>query len=225
MKRVVVWLLGLLLVIAIVAAGTGYVLYQRINQSFRGYETETQLVEIPAGEGPRTIGERLIAAGVVRDSLTFRLALWVTGDARKLKAGAYRFDRPLTAADVVGKIARGEVDLIPITFREGLTIAEMAKVFEASGLGPAAAFVEAAGDAAAIRALDPAARDLEGYLFPDTYNVPRNTDAGQLTRAMIGRVLQVLTPELRQAAEARGLTVRQLVTLASNRGKGNRPGR
>jgi UPF0755 protein len=215
MRKVFVWLFSLLLVAAIVAAGTAYVFYQRINEPFRGYESESQLVDIPAGASPRTIGERLIAAGVVRDDLTFRLAVWATGDARRLKAGAYRFDEPLAATEVVAKVARGEVDLIPITFPEGLTIAEMAKVFESSGLGAAAAFVQAAGDATAVREIDPAARDLEGYLFPDTYNLPRQTDATQLTRAMTGRVLQVLTPELRQAAEARGLSVRQLVTLAS----------
>jgi UPF0755 protein len=66
-----------------------------------------------------------------------------------------------------------------------------------------------------VRALDPAAADLEGYLFPDTYAIPRQTDAARLVRAMVDRFQQVLTPELRQAAEARGLTVRQSVTLAS----------
>lgn len=215
MRTVVVSLVGLLLVVVLVGGGAGYVFYQRVNQVFRGYESESQLVDIPAGASTRIIGERLVAAGVVRSDLTFRMALWATGDARRLKAGAYRFDRPMTATEVVSKVARGEVDLIPITFPEGLTVAEMGKVFESSGLGTAAAFVQAAGDATAVREIDPGANNLEGYLFPDTYNVPRHTDAAQLTRAMTDRVLRVLTPELRQAADARGLSVRQLVTLAS----------
>jgi UPF0755 protein len=141
--------------------------------------------------------------------------LWLSGSARHLKAGEYRFDRPMSARDVVGKIARGEVDLVSVTFPEGLTIAEMARIFEAHGFGPAQEFVAAGGDPTPIRALDPAARDLEGYLFPDTYAVPRRARATDIVHAMTERFQKVLTPELRAAAEQRGLTVRQLVTLAS----------
>jgi UPF0755 protein len=208
-------LAAILVVLIAVASGLAYVGYSRVNEPFRGYESEAQLVEVPSGAGTRAIGERLIRAGVIRDELTFRLALWLSGDARRLKAGTYRFDRPMSATEALGKITRGDVDLVHITFPEGLTIAEMAKVFEASGFGTAASFVEAARDASAVHGVDPAARDLEGYLFPDTYSVPRGTNATRLVKAMTDRFLQVLTPELRKTAEGRGLGVRQLVTLAS----------
>ena len=59
------------------------------------------------------------------------------------------------------------------------------------------------------------ARDLEGYLFPETYAVPRRTDAAKLVRLMIDRFDHVLTPDVRRAAAARGWSIRQLVTLAS----------
>jgi UPF0755 protein len=120
----------------------------------------------------------------------------------------------MTPIEVVDKIARGDVFTIPVTFPEGLTIAEMAKIFESSGLGPAESFVDAASDASLVRALDPAAKDLEGYLFPDTYALPRKTDAARLVRRMITAFEHALTPELRAAA-ARKLSIRQLVTLAS----------
>ena len=142
-----------------------------------------QFVEIPPGAGSLAIGERLVAAGVVRDLPTYRLALWMSGQGRHLKAGEYRFDRAMTPFEVIDKIARGDVFVISVTFPEGLTIAEMAKIFESHGLGPAAAFVEAAQDAVArFTTLDPAAQDLEGYLFPETYALPRNTDAPKLVR-------------------------------------------
>src|SRR5262249_5740288 len=98
---------------------------------------------------------------------------------------------------------------------EGLTIAEMAKIFESHGLGTAAAFVGASKDGSLVRDVDPAARDLEGYLFPETYALSRHADAGKLIHLMVARFDHVFTPELRQAAAARGLTVRQAVTLAS----------
>ena len=69
--------------------------------------------------------------------------------------------------------------------------------------------------ASPIHALDPDAKDLEGYLFPETYALPRRTDAGRLVRLMVDRFAHVFTADLRQAAQARGLSVRQAVTLAS----------
>jgi UPF0755 protein len=212
MKRVVLLLLALILMVGAVA---GYVLFVRLNQPFHGPTDGEVFVDIPSGAGSRAIGERLIAAGVIRDELTYRVALWRSGHARRLKAGEYRFEGEMTPLAVLDKIARGDVVLLSLTFREGLTIEEMSKVFEAGGFGPAASFVGAARDASLVQALDPQARDLEGYLFPDTYSLPRGSDAARVVRAMVDRFEEVATPALRQAAASRGLTLRQLVTLAS----------
>jgi UPF0755 protein len=208
-------LLAVVAVLIVAAGCAAYVMKGRVNEPFRGYVTDAQLVEVPQGAGTRAIGDRLVAAGVVRDRLTYRAALWLGGNARHLKAGEYRFDHPMSARDVLAKIARGEVDLVSITFPEGLTIADMAHLFESHGFGAAADFKAAAKDTSAIRELDPVAGDLEGYLFPETYALPRRAHASDLVRAMTDRFLKVLTPELRAQAAGHGLTVRQLVTLAS----------
>jgi len=206
----------LFLLFTVVCAGAAVAfMYVRINQPYRGYDAPEQFVDIPQGVGSREIGDRLVAGGIVQDAATYRTALWMSGRARRLKAGEYRFDRPMTPFEVIDKIARGDAFVVTMTFPEGLTIAEMAKIFESHGLGPASAFITAAGDPRPIRDLDPAGKDLEGYLFPETYPVPRHTDAKQLVRVMTGRFEHVFTPELRNAAAARSLTVRQAVTLAS----------
>jgi UPF0755 protein len=207
----------LLLVVAavLIAAGTAWVYVQRVDHPFQGYTGTEQVDTIPAGAGPRTIGRTLIDAGVVRDDLTYRIALWTTGDSRRLQAGDYRFDRAMTAREVVEKIARGDVDRLLVTFREGLTIAEMAAIAAERGLGSAEDFIRASRDTSRIKDLDPEAGDLEGYLFPDTYAVPRRTDAARLVVLMTDRFRAVLTPDLIQAAAAGGFSVRQLVTLAS----------
>jgi UPF0755 protein len=202
----------LMLVGAAAAAG---VFYWRASQPFRGYSGAEQFVEIPSGVGTKAIGDRLVAAGVVRDALTYRMAVWMSGDAKRLKAGEYRFDQAMTPRQVIGKIARGDVFVINVTFPEGLTIAEMSKIFESHGLGSTSTFVQAAADPAPIRALDPAAKNLEGYLFPETYALPRHTDASKLVHLMVERFTHTFTDDLRQAAAARGLSVRQAVTLAS----------
>ena len=191
------------------------VLYQRTSEPFKGYEAAEQFVTIEPGSGTRTIGQRLIQAGVIRDEATFRAALWRSGRARALQAGEFRFDRPMTPAEVIDKIASGDVYNRRITFPEGLNIQEMARLYEQQGFGKAAAFVEAARDPGAIRSLDPAATDLEGYLFPETYSVPRDTTAAKLVGLMVGRFKQLFTAEMQQAAQALELTPREVVTLAA----------
>jgi UPF0755 protein len=207
--------LGFLVLVLVGVGAAAALMYMRVNQPYRSYQGAEQFVEIPQGTGSMSIGERLVQAGVIRDLNTFRTALWMSGEGRRLKAGDYRFDRAMTAPEVIDKIARGDVYVINVTFPEGLTIAEMAKIFESHGLGRAAAFIQATTDPAAIHDLDPEATDLEGYLFPETYALSRKTDAPKLVRLMVGRFDHVLTPELRQAAAARNLTIRQAVTLAS----------
>jgi peptidoglycan lytic transglycosylase G len=211
MKRYLI----LALLLLIMAGAAAYSMYARVIEPYRGYDGAEQFVEVPAGAGSRGIGERLVNAGVVRDPWTFRIALFGSGQGRHLKAGEYRFDRPMTPAEVIGKIARGEVYVINVTFPEGLTSFEMARIFEAHGLGGAVSFVDAVRDPGPVRGLDPAAPDLEGYLFPETYALPRKTGAVRLVAQMVDAFERALTPELRQAAAARQVTVRQLVTLAS----------
>jgi UPF0755 protein len=212
LKRIVIWLF--ILVVALLGAIIARIALGELSP-YKGYAESEQFVEIPQGSGPASIGKRLVDAGIIRDTLGFRFEIARTHTGRRLQAGEYRFDRPMTVQEVVAKIARGDVYLVPITFREGLTIQEMAALFEAKGLGPAAEFSKAASDAPLIQNVDPAARDLEGYLFPDTYATMRHTTAAELVPRMVAGFEKAFTPEIRAAASARGLSVRALVTLAS----------
>jgi UPF0755 protein len=199
-----------------VGAGVAaFVIWGRIHAPYQGYDAVEQFIDIPTGTGTAAIGRRLVDAGIVRDRFTFRAALWWTGRSRVLQAGEYRFDRPLAAVDVIDRLARGDVYLRRITFPEGLTIQEMARIYEVRAFGDAASFVEAAGDASLINDLDPLATDLEGYLFPDTYALPRATPARRLMALMVERFRATYADGLGRRALEQGLTTRQVVTLAS----------
>jgi len=211
-KRIIAWSV-LLIFAALVAAGAW--LYTDLGRAYKGYATAEQFVEIPPGASTAGMARRLANAGVVRTGESFRLAVWLRGSGRRLQAGEYRFDRPMAASEVVDMIARGEVYVRAVTFREGLTVREMASAFEQAGLGTAADFIAASKNAALVAALDPSARDLEGYLFRDTYTLPRRATAADLVERMVARFQKVMTDELRSKADARGLSVRQLATLAS----------
>ena len=188
---------------------------RRLDAPHRGYAAPEVFVDIEAGASTRAIGRQLAAAGVVRDELTFRGAVWRDGRGLELQAGEYRFDRALSAMDVVDVIATGRVHLRPITFPEGLVIGEMADIFESTGFGTHDAFTAAARETALIADLDGDAADLEGYLFPDTYALPRDATAGDLVRAMVAQFRRAFDGDIRAAATTRGLTVREAVTLAS----------
>ena len=85
-------LLRLVVLLLLVAVGAAAALmYMRVHAPYRGFEGTEQFVEIPQGAGSRTIGDRLVEAGVIRDLATYRLAVYVSGQGRRLKAGEYRF--------------------------------------------------------------------------------------------------------------------------------------
>jgi UPF0755 protein len=208
-------LILLLVALAATAAAVAGFYYARVDERYQGFEGAEQFVEIKPGTGSRAIGRALADAGVVRDEPTFRMAVYLTGTARELKAGEYRFAGPASSKEVARKLARGAVYTRPVTFPEGLTVKEMARVFESRGLGAAQSFVQAASSPGAVRALDPAARDLEGYLFPETYSLTRRMEARALVGLMAARFLDVFGDELRAEAQSQGRTVREVVTLAS----------
>jgi UPF0755 protein len=211
-KRILRAAVALVLVVGLATAAW---LYVSLKRPYKGYDGPEVFVEIAPGSGPARMARQLADAGVIRSRAAFRAAVALQGAGRRLQAGEYRFDAPLTPSDVVARLARGDVYLRPITFREGLTIRQMAALYEERGFGPRIEFERAAANGERIAAIDPGAPDLEGYLFPDTYTLPRSITADQLVERMVKRFESALTADLREKAARRGLSVRELVTLAS----------
>jgi len=213
MKRV---LLVLLLVVLVgpPAAGAWWV-QSRLETPYRGFTGDEVLVDLPAGVGVPDIAERLTEAGVVASPWIFRIAARLAGADRRLQAGEYRFAEALTPREVVTRLASGDIHTEPITFPEGLTIREMAAIFEARGLGTADAFVRAASDTSLAASFDPEAPSLEGYLFPDTYALPRRVSAETVVRRMVAGFEAAFDEDLRRLAAEQGLSVREVTTLAS----------
>ena len=215
MRRAGLALVGMALAAAAAGAGVFWWLDRRSGEPHRGWTGDERLVVIEPGASVAAIGARLVSAGVVIDDRTFRWTVWRRDAARRLQAGEYRFTAPLPATDVVGMLVRGDVALWPLTVPEGLTIAEMGEIFARADRGSASSFADAARRADLVRDLDPAAPDLEGYLFPDTYSLPRGTSAERLVGLMASGFRSAFDDALRGEASRLGLSVRQAVTLAS----------
>lgn len=196
-------------------AFSGLRIYSQFTEPYRGYVGKERFIDITHGSDAVTIARQLIAAGIVRDRWAFRYATWKTKSASRLQAGEYKFDSPMTAIQVLEKIARGRVHLRTITFPEGLTLAQMAEIFGASDFGTREEFYASGQNTELVAHFDQDAIDLEGYLFPDTYALPRNATAGQLVSAMVASFEQKFDEELRRESQVRGFTPREVVTLAS----------
>ena len=205
----------LLVLVGAVAAVVAWVGWKDIHEPYKGYDGAEQFVTVRQGASSAEIGRALAEAHIVREPRLLRGALWWTGQGRNLKAGEYRFDRALTPLEVIGVLARGEVYERRLTIPEGLTIQEMSKLYESHGIGRARDFVEAARRVERISDLDPDARDLEGYLFPETYSLPKDASASRLIDAMVDRFRAVYGEEMRARTAVQGMNARQVVTLAS----------
>ena len=132
------------------------------------------LVEIERGKGASAIAAELKAKGVLAKTTPFLLRYRMFHAGQPLKAGQYRLPASSAPAAVLDALIQGRVYLHPVTVAEGLTGRETFPLFIAAGFGSEAAFAAAFKDTAPLGLLDPQASDLEGYLFPETYRLPKD---------------------------------------------------
>jgi UPF0755 protein len=204
----------LLLLLAILALSLrlAWVYETRYPQRAEGDPPLTLIV--PPGSSAEAIGRQLHALGLVRYPLLFRVLVVSRGVETVLKAGEYAFEGPLSLEQIVDMMARGDVVRHEVTVPEGKNLADVAGIVAAHGLD-GAVFLKAARDPALIHDLDPLAPDLEGYLFPDTYDVTLSPGApAALVTRMVQRFRAMMERELPRLL-TRGLSLRQVVTLAS----------
>jgi UPF0755 protein len=192
----------LLFVLLIAACGLAWVILAPF-----GPNSET-FVELAPGSSTMQMGRKLEAAGIVRSQYAFDLLRWLRRGA--LRAGEYRFDHPASAVEVYARIARGDVFTITVTIPEGANVFDIATRLEQAGFGPRQSFLdESRQQAKLVTDLDPSAKTLEGYLFPDTYRFARKATPAQICANMVRRFRTVATQlGLRQQVHA-------VVTMAS----------
>jgi len=208
--------LAVLLLVVLVAGAAGtWWMRGRVAAPYRGFSEPEVFVELPAGSGVAAIARRLADAGVVPDTATFRIAVRLRHLDRRLLAGEYRFNEAATPYEVAERIAGGDVFTRSVTFPEGLTIKEMAAIFARSGIGTAEDFEAAASNPAAAGELAGGVESLEGLLFPSTYSLPRSAGAEGTVSAMLSQFNRAFDADLRAAAAARKMSLRDVVTLAS----------
>jgi UPF0755 protein len=201
--------------VVLLSMGTVVGLAHEVLTPANALDSGPVLVEIPAHDGVLDIAGRLYTAGAIRSRVGFVLLAGVRGSSRQLKAGEYELARGASTLDVLKQIEAGRVKQHLVLHPEGATVAEIARVLESERLAPSGAVARLATDRAFLATLGIDGPSIEGYLFPDTYQLVRGMTTEEILTRMVQRLRAKVGPDLTARAQARGLSVHQLLTLAS----------
>ncbi|MDQ1355052.1 MAG: Endolytic murein transglycosylase [Acidobacteriota bacterium] len=202
----------MLLIVAIALVGLDF--YQKVFTSYKDYP-EAVTIEVKKGAAVSIVGRQLVREKIIANYLYFRIYYRLFFAGASIKSGEYRFDRPMTMKEVIDILTQGKVVLHKVTIQEGLIIKEIAGLLLQERGIAAESFSRAANNIALVRDLDPGADSLEGYLYPDTYHIRRETDADEMAHLMVDRFKENFTNAMKWRAEKLGMSIRQIVILAS----------
>jgi len=172
------------------------------------------IFDVRPGSSLGAVARDLESRGLIRSALAFK---WLARSREldgALKVGEYELSSALAPAEILERIVEGRVITYEVALPEGLTTAQVAARLEAAGLANAAEFAAYAADPASAQALGVDGPSLEGYLFPETYRLPRGLSVRAIAQALVDQFLEVWH-ELEPLARAQGLSMREVVTLAS----------
>ncbi len=177
------------------------------------------VVTIPPGSTANDIGTLLQQRGLIRSSLVFRYAADQAGVGASLAAGDYELSKSMSTPEIVQVLAKGEVKRgLVATIPEGWRSEQIADRLAATGFAPRDEFLQALASPASVPGFDvlpkPLPPRLEGYLFPETYEVPQPVTGARAAELMV-RMFNDRIGSALQTASATQLTPWQIVTLAS----------
>ena len=209
----------LLIFIAVAAVcGLSYWVYSNVNSAHE-HAKAAEYIKIEKGTTPPQIIAKLAADGIIRNETATNLYLRTMGDASKLQAGEYQFPSPISALQVLKLLEKGEDRTIKLTIPEGFSRFDIAKrLAEKFPQNPAIddkAIITMMDDISLIRDISPNAQNLEGYMYPTTYNLARDSKPQEIIKAMVDQFRKFWKPEWTQQAKSIGRTPHEVVTIAS----------
>jgi UPF0755 protein len=182
------------------------------------------MIKITRGDNLRSVAEKLEESQVIFNKYAFIGLGRIFGYQDKLIPGEYKFTNGLTYLNIYKLITDPFiVRTVTVTIPEGLTIRQMGRLLQRQIGIDSARFVEEAKNDSLIRSLgfgpnDTAIVNLEGFLFPDTYQFPlsgsMNTER-EIVKVLVNEFKKKITPEIRTQMEQKNLTLRELITMAS----------
>lgn len=224
MKRA---LMGILVVGVLGLVGYfGFNLYiEKMSQAVGGQATEDIRVEIPQGSSADRIAAVLEENNLIRDEFAFKYLSRKTGLAAEFKAGIYYLDRAMSARDIMEELVSGgrDIGVHIFTIPEGFEIRNMAQLLAEQGIVDGDTFIEMASNVDMFRDKHaflsdlPQEQGLEGYLYPDTYQIDYETEKKEeaIINMMLSNFGSKYGEDFRQRQEEMGLSLDQVITMAS----------
>jgi len=180
-----------------------------------GGKDNYKIIDIIEGMDSYKIAKLLAEEKLIRSQSTFLILVRLNGASKQLKAGRYKLNAQLSTTQIIRKLVSGEVIKQRLVIPEGFTIAQIAQLWEAKGLGKASCFEQATRNQNLLQKYHIKALSLEGYLFPNTYEVTYSTTPEKFIERMLQEFNRRFTNDLRQEADNLHLSVHEVVTLAS----------
>ena len=209
-KRIILYVFGLVLLSALVSA---WVLGDFLLQPARKGEGN-QVVIIKEGLSMKQVAEELERREILAGKTLFILWARIMGYGRKIKAGEYELSAGMTPTQILDKLTKGLIMTHPVTLPEGLTRMQIADILSEKGLVGRRAFLSLTEDDGIVKKYGLSGRNLEGFLYPDTYQFARGLSPGTVIDVMIRRFLELVAP-LDEAVKQSGMSLEQVITLAS----------
>jgi len=209
-KRVIIISLCLsVLTVAIVSAGLGYYL---LTPTRRGAPDQTFFVL--EGSTLSEVACELETKGIITRKNIFLICARFMGHGRNIKAGEYRLNPCLSPLMILDILSKGAIVTHQVTIPEGFTREQIGSLLEKKGLIDRGEFLALTGDADIAKSYGVSAPNLEGFLYPDTYQFSRGLSTKAVIDVLVGQFWEVVTP-FRARMKEIGMSVEQVVVLAS----------
>lgn len=173
-------------------------------------------VVIEPGSSASTIAAQLEAAGVIKAAWLFRLYARIKGTAKNLKPGEYVFRTNMGYGAVVEILEKGPaIEITRVTLPEGKTVRETARIMAKAGFTPEQFLAEATSGKHTTQYLPKGSKNLEGFLFPKTYDFEEGTTAAQAVDRLLGQFQKETASLDWSRARRLGVTPYEIVIIAS----------
>ncbi len=204
-----------LVVLTLVSLTFGSVFLVYVNQPAGKNKAEV-MVNVEPGMSLTQVANLLSSKKIIANSTTFRIYTYLKGNQGDIQAGEYLLSPSLKPEIILKKLTSGETVAHTITIPEGFRILEIANLFAAAGLANRNRFLEATRDPELLKRFKIPTPDLEGYLFPDTYQFRRQSSEKDIVLAMANNFeKRLVKSDYAEQAKKLSLTFHQVITLAS----------
>lgn len=192
----------------------GLLVFLELNRPL-GVAPPGQIVDIPPGTAFSQVSHLLHEKRLLGQEWFFRALGRVQQLDRKIIPGEYELHAGMRPTELLAKLVAGDVYEHAVTIPEGYNVVQIADILDQKGLADKDEILRLNRDAAFIASVNIEASTLEGYLFPDTYKFARYTPPEFIVRTFVSRFHEMVTPELHAQAQSMGMTLQEVLTLAS----------